>query len=406
MRLFVKTMGRSFAATRITLVAGVLAISSTATTTLAVDKHFKNTTGNGLWTAPTNWEFDSLPVAGDTVEMFLKDSNNNGLPLPIVEDIPTITLNSGDQTFDRFKLGVGSDSDLGNIQLLMTGGSLNFSLDSILGNGGIDPNTVNTQVLFNQIGGAVNVTGGTGVDIKLGGENKAYVPASTYSISGGSLNSTGTISFARQNAPPGGPLKFEIVGTGPTSIEIEEIKTETNTSARQQILGFVLDAGGVTPLVARDEIQMLNLSLELSLSAVPPSSEIVLIQADRLSDDEQFNGLANGSTVSAPFGNNLYTWNINYFDNGLTGFPENAVVLNNLSITPLEGLPGDFDGDGDVDGRDLLNWQRNPSVGSLNDWQTNYGTSEQLVSVNAVPEPTSVILIGAAAMCLFGLRRT
>jgi hypothetical protein len=38
---------------------------------------------------------------------------------------------------------------------------------------------------------------------------------------------------------------------------------------------------------------------------------------------------------------------------------------------------GDFDGDGDVDGRDFLLWQRNQSLGSLTDWQEQYGWKEE-----------------------------
>jgi GH35 family endo-1,4-beta-xylanase len=52
----------------------------------------------------------------------------------------------------------------------------------------------------------------------------------------------------------------------------------------------------------------------------------------------------------------------------------------------LPFLAGDFDSDGDVDGRDLLTWQRNPAVGDLADWQANYGASQLNVST-AVPEP-------------------
>ncbi len=50
------------------------------------------------------------------------------------------------------------------------------------------------------------------------------------------------------------------------------------------------------------------------------------------------------------------------------------------------GLAGDFDNDGDVDGRDFLVWQRNPSVGNLSDWQANYGLPLTGVTT-AVPEP-------------------
>lgn len=66
------------------------------------------------------------------------------------------------------------------------------------------------------------------------------------------------------------------------------------------------------------------------------------------------------------------------------------------------GSPGDFDGDGDVDGRDFLVWQRNPSVGTLADWQANYGAQQQ-VNVAVVPEPATFGLL-TIALCA-GLRR-
>jgi hypothetical protein len=63
------------------------------------------------------------------------------------------------------------------------------------------------------------------------------------------------------------------------------------------------------------------------------------------------------------------------------------------------GLPGDFDNDGDVDGRDFLTWQRNPAVGDLADWQNNYGMGP-LAAVGAVPEPSTALLIaGGFAFC-------
>ncbi len=54
--------------------------------------------------------------------------------------------------------------------------------------------------------------------------------------------------------------------------------------------------------------------------------------------------------------------------------------------------PGDFDSDGDVDGRDLLVWQRNRSVGSLSDWQANYGVGVLSASI-AIPEPAGALLL-------------
>ncbi len=66
------------------------------------------------------------------------------------------------------------------------------------------------------------------------------------------------------------------------------------------------------------------------------------------------------------------------------------------AVTVVNGSPGDFDGDGDADGRDFLIWQRGGSPSSLspidlNDWQTNYG-SPLFAAAKAVPEPSSLFL--------------
>jgi hypothetical protein len=70
--------------------------------------------------------------------------------------------------------------------------------------------------------------------------------------------------------------------------------------------------------------------------------------------------------------------------------------------------PGDFDLDGDVDGRDFLVWQRNPSVGDLGDWQANYGAGA-LAASTAVPEPgvlRSVLFIAALLLWRRGFRQS
>jgi hypothetical protein len=67
-------------------------------------------------------------------------------------------------------------------------------------------------------------------------------------------------------------------------------------------------------------------------------------------------------------------------------------------ITPGDSL-GDFDNDGDVDGRDFLYWQRDPSVGNLADWQANYGGGLLLANAAGVPEPTSLVVL-LACQCI------
>lgn len=72
--------------------------------------------------------------------------------------------------------------------------------------------------------------------------------------------------------------------------------------------------------------------------------------------------------------------------------------LSLLAIIQNAGLSGDFDGDGNVNGRDFLAWQRNPEIGNLADWQTNFEQpNSPLTSTTAVPEP------GASALLLASL---
>jgi hypothetical protein len=58
---------------------------------------------------------------------------------------------------------------------------------------------------------------------------------------------------------------------------------------------------------------------------------------------------------------------------------------------------GDFDGDGDIDGRDFLAWQRGESFdpfssSDLELWQAEYDAPPVVASV-AVPEPSSVLCL-------------
>lgn len=97
---------------------------------------------------------------------------------------------------------------------------------------------------------------------------------------------------------------------------------------------------------------------------------------------------------------------------GLTGIGQPPVWRTNLASHmrflvqgELLGIAGDFDADGDVDGRDFLTWQRDTSVGELSDWQTNYGAGELTAAEAAspVPEPNSIAL-GAAALGMLLLK--
>jgi hypothetical protein len=82
------------------------------------------------------------------------------------------------------------------------------------------------------------------------------------------------------------------------------------------------------------------------------------------------------------------------------GLSWNTSQLYSIGVLSVSaGIPGDFDADGDVDGRDFLVWQRNPAVGDLSDWQTNYGVGALTAASTAVPEP-GTMLTAAFAMTM------
>ena len=82
------------------------------------------------------------------------------------------------------------------------------------------------------------------------------------------------------------------------------------------------------------------------------------------------------------------------------GGSDHAVILKPLKT------PGDFDGDGDVDGRDFLAWQRNPELGDLADWLSAYGSNSlQAANSAAVPEPNTCLLTLLAASLALAVGR-
>lgn len=113
---------------------------------------------------------------------------------------------------------------------------------------------------------------------------------------------------------------------------------------------------------------------------------------------ESVTSIAPGATI--PMGNIFNTGGtqdlVFRFLQGANQFPTTGVVMYAAFATAVDG---DFDSDGDVDGRDFLIWQRggspNPrSSGDLALWNSNYGfgSLSAVSSTTAVPEPTGLLL--------------
>jgi hypothetical protein len=107
-----------------------------------------------------------------------------------------------------------------------------------------------------------------------------------------------------------------------------------------------------------------------------------------------------------------------------TEVPGRATPIPQLVLTMHPGLSADFDGDGHVDGRDFLIWQRgfglsgqtnngqgdasgNGSVDG-NDlllWQAQYNTALLVSTITSVPEPSFFVLAAPLFSAVFSRRR-
>ena len=113
-----------------------------------------------------------------------------------------------------------------------------------------------------------------------------------------------------------------------------------------------------------------------------------------------FDGTQEPFTVDLPSGITMEGWN--------------AISVWCVSVGANFGsgsFSADFDGNGDVDGRDFLKWQRGElshplSQSDLTAWEVNYGKVAALSAASmAVPEPATIVLLGGLAAVVLAQRR-
>jgi hypothetical protein len=186
-----------------------------------------------------------------------------------------------------------------------------------------------------QTGGLMQVNSGTnGLRLSQSDAGTTTPNANSYyEISGGSARggpTNGTMTAPLQLGIVSGTFgtaELRVVGTGPTEIRFEDVRMQANSAGNgNAILHFSLDAGGVTPLIAEDEMRFSgtagpvvgNNLLVVDLIGAAPTTDITLITADRLGTSnapaETFTGLPDLAPISAQFGGFQWNWLVDYTD--------------------------------------------------------------------------------------------
>ncbi|QEG33753.1 retropepsin-like aspartic protease [Bythopirellula goksoeyrii] len=309
-----------------------------------VENHtWTSTVSQAIFQTPTNWTANGVPN-----QMWVAELRNTAIPTQFVNL-------TGNSIVNQLVVAGGQNSTL-RLQLNGTQKLTTFGETRIENGGIVSLNDSGTR-LDAQF---VNIEGGT-----LRGNGSVFV--GTGPITGVVRNLSGRIE------PGNGIGALEIVG------DYSNLVNGT----------LAIQLGGTTPgqfdLLEVDRFAFLSGTLEVSLVNFTPAV------------GNMFTFLTTGEGVSGAFDNLVlpagFQWGVDYLSD--------SVVLKVLGL----GTSGDFDSDGDVDGHDFLLWQRNPSVGDLADWQSNYGVGAVLSSATVVPEPTGIVSILVAAALLVIKRR-
>lgn len=90
--------------------------------------------------------------------------------------------------------------------------------------------------------------------------------------------------------------------------------------------------------------------------------------------------------------------------------PSPVTAIYNGVVRFEAALAGDFNNDSRVDGTDFLVWQRGGSpspnsAGDLATWRANYGQGAAVAAASAIPEPSSVAMMGILTCCVGAFTR-
>lgn len=235
-----------------------------------------------------------------------------------------------------------------------------------------------------------------------------------------------SIRFVANNSFAGAGEFFDInriylTDTDPTNVSNDRLTLEVNTVTGELTLKnstattFEIDAYTITsttlagdlnfagwnslsdkvplvdPVDGPDADAILGNGVGETWDEAPGSSDKVLAErfllGSSIFDTDRAISLGNAFKIGGD--TNSLTFQYRNADNG-------AIVSGDITLVST-GPNGDYDNDGDVDGRDFLIWQRGQSPsplssGELAAWRNNYGTGS-LAAVQAVPEPVLLWLL-------------
>ena len=266
----------------------------------------------GIWNDAANWD-DGVVPPGSSANVNIYGNIN-------------VNLSSPGMTTGEYHLRIGDgDGATTSVLNVLPGGELTVGASG----GGADLILGRENLSQDGTLGVVNQTGGLFVAndyIKMSSD-KEYAAGSLYQISGGSLQVVDQLQWGRDEgySPK---MEFKVIGSGATSIEINDIKVERNLGA-QALYTFVIDELGVTPITVLDELQLGNtetstpgvgetlLNIELGTTLQPPSV-ITLFSAGRITMNGQFTGLPDGSLIPVSYSGVDRLYELNYVDMGDT----------------------------------------------------------------------------------------
>jgi hypothetical protein len=324
---------------------------------------FENGMGNGRFANIQNWRVtgQQVNVAGQGVVT----TSSNWQPSKYDE----ARINSGEIAVDavgqhagNVKIATGAADSAG---LNITAGWLDVANTLTIGG------TATSQGTLNLSGGVLRTNrlekGAAGEFHFTGGALAANEVAFSFTNEGGVImpaSSPGTTHVVGDLSQTAGTILLTIAGSSGGQFD-------------RLVVDGTLAAGG---------------SLDITLEGYSP------IAGDSF-DLLDFGSLTGGFAVSLPGLDTGLAWDVSSFDsNGI------------LSVISASVADADFNGDGMVDGRDFLAWQRgeSPNLGSAADlalWQAQYGNPSELSASVVVPEPMSMIICAVFGLGVLGCRR-